>query len=83
MKSMNAPGSGLTRRGTSRSAVNHEGVVARGPGVAVREDGVLRPYRDHVVDAEALGLRVIELLTQRDQDIRRTCSRKDATSLPP
>ena len=47
--------------------LDHEGIVARGLGIAVREDHLFIVAHD-VVDAEAPGLRVIELLAQRHED---------------
>ena len=46
---------------------DHEGVVARRLGVAVREDHLLVVPHD-MVDAETLCLRVIELLAQRHEE---------------
>ena len=48
-------------------SLHHEGIVARGLGVSVREDHFLIVPHD-VVDAEALCLRVIELLAQRHEE---------------
>ena len=61
--------------------LDHEGVVARRLGVAVREDHLFVVAHD-VVDAEAPGLRVIELWHSGTRTVR-TCSRKDATSFSP
>ena len=47
--------------------LDHERVVARRLGVAVREDHLFIIAHD-VVEAEALGLRVIELLAQGDKE---------------
>ena len=46
---------------------DHEGVIARRLGVAIREHHLLVVPHD-MVDAKASGLRVIELLTQRHQN---------------
>ena len=46
---------------------DHEGVVPRRLGIAVREDHLLVVPHD-MVDAEALGLGVIELLAQRHEE---------------
>ena len=48
-------------------SLDHESVIARGLGVSVREDHFL-VVPHNMVDAEALGLRVIELLAQRDKE---------------
>ena len=48
-------------------SLHHEGIVTRGLGIAVREHHLLIVPHD-VVDAEALCLRVIELLAQRHEE---------------
>ena len=46
---------------------DHEGVVACGFGIAVREDHLFVVAHD-VVESKAPGLRIIELLAKRDED---------------
>ena len=48
-------------------SLHHEGIVTRGLGVSVREDHFL-VVPHNMVDAETLGLRVIELLAQRHEE---------------